>query len=361
MREWSSPYNPFNSMKALVHAPHFEAILKGIPKAPLVINMDLTNGCNYNCRFCMFGGQRERTDKQGEEFRKSKDSLPLGYAQTLPQIWKNWGSKAVCLAGGGEPSLHPDCLEFIIKCNEAKLDLGFVTNGLRVNNPEWYDAVQGCKFVGFSMDAGTPEDYAQVKGVKPEFFNVVLNNMKQIRERGKVQIGYKFVLDEKNYRHIYRAAALAKEHGATHFQFRPAIDQHKWEETQLRLIHHQIAKAQENLETPDYKVMGVMHKFNPDLTKKHNFDKCRATMLTSTWCADGWTYMCTDTRGCDWSKLVRHYPDPNKVIEFWGGKEHFDKVKQIDFKRKCDRCTLAPYNEMFEKVFMEDLMDRNLI
>ena len=84
-------------------------------------------------------------------------------------------------------------------------------------------------------------------------------------------------------------------------------------------------------------------------------------MLTSTWCADGKVYLCTDTRGCSWSYLCSHYPNPKKVIEYWGSKEHCNKVDKIDFKNKCDRCTLAPYNEFFEQIFIEDKMDRWLI
>jgi len=349
-------------MKALVHADRFEAIVEGKPKAPVVVNMDLTNVCNYSCSFCMFGGQRERTDKQGETFRKGNDKLPKGYVLTLPKLWKEWGVKGVCLAGGGEPTLHPDCLEFIVECKNQDLDLGFVSNGLLVDEKYWKPINDSCKFVGFSMDAGTPEDYAKVKGVKPENMQRVLDNMKGIRSKGNVQIGYKFVLDRDNYKHIFEAAKLAKEYGATHFQFRPAIEPDvRFYEGKLEGIWGQIDKAQKELETPDFKVMGVKHKFNPDLSKKHNFDKCLANLLTTTWCADGNVYMCTDTRGCDWSKLTTHYPEPRKAIEYWGSKEHLEKVKQIDFKRRCDRCTLAPYNEMIEQVFQEDKMDKNLI
>ena len=84
-------------------------------------------------------------------------------------------------------------------------------------------------------------------------------------------------------------------------------------------------------------------------------------MLTSTWCADGKVYMCTDTRCCDWSYLGKHYPNPKIFINSWGSQKHYDKVNKIDFKENCDRCTLAPYNEMFEEVFINDKMDRNLI
>ncbi len=84
-------------------------------------------------------------------------------------------------------------------------------------------------------------------------------------------------------------------------------------------------------------------------------------MLTTTLCADGKVYLCTDTRGNPWAYMTDHYPDPQMVVDYWGSKEHFEKVNNIDFRKNCDRCTLSAYNEFFEKIFIEDLMDRNLI
>jgi len=83
--------------------------------------------------------------------------------------------------------------------------------------------------------------------------------------------------------------------------------------------------------------------------KKLDFEKCRATMLTTTWCADGKVYLCTDTRGNSWAYLANHYPNPKEFIKFWGSKEHWDIVDKINFNANCDRCTLAPQNEFFER------------
>jgi len=365
MSEWKNKYNPFNSWKALTHAQHFEAILDGKPKPPIVVNFDLTNQCNYGCRFCMFGGA-ERADPSGSKFRFNNAELPRGYAVTLPKIWEDWGVKAECLAGGGEPTLHQDCLDHILAVADTKINLGIATNGYLMNSPKWWEAVQNCKFVGFSIDAGNEEDYAATKRVPPEAFHQVIRNIEGIASikrmtNSKVQLGYKFLLDEMNWTSIYSAAKIASQIGINHFQFRPAINpNYEFFAQRADQIWEQIEKAQE-LNRPDFEVIGVRHKFNPDFSKKHQFEKCRATMLTTTWAADGWVYMCTDTRGNEWSQLVRHYPDPWRVIEYWGSPEHFEKVGKIDFHNKCDRCTLTAYNEFFENIFINDKMDRNLI
>jgi MoaA/NifB/PqqE/SkfB family radical SAM enzyme len=368
MNEWSSPYNPFNSMKALTHAKSFEAILEEKPLPPIVVNFDLTNNCNYNCRFCMFSENRERADKTGELFREGKESLPEGYALTLPKLWKDWGVKAVCLAGGGEPTLHPDYLPFIKECKAQGLELGLVSNGYVIDNLEAMKIISdSCKFVGFSIDAGNEKDYQQTKGVPKERFSKVISNIRNLSAvkeafRSNVQIGYKFLLDEKNYNSIYEAIKLASEIGVNDFQFRPAINpNYEFFKGKEDKVWNQIEKGRNDFEREDFRVYGIRHKFNPDFSKKHKFEKCRANMLTSTWCADGRVYMCTDSRGNPWSYLTDHYPNPQNVIDYWGSKEHLEKVDKIDFHKNCDRCTLAPYNEMFEQVFIKDSMDKNLI
>ncbi len=367
-KEWTNKYNPFNTWKALVHADRFEAILAGKLMSPLVVNFDLTNRCNYNCSFCMFAN-RERADSTGKDFRGNNAHLPEGYALTLPKIWKEWGVKAVCLGGGGDGTMHKDVKEMIKEIHKQGLDLGFVSNGYLINNKDWWQTVvKNCMFVGFSIDAGNKEDYAKIKGVPEEWFEKVISNLSNIAKtkkelKSKCSIGMKFLIDEKNYKSIYEAIKIASKIGCNTIQVRPAINpgQIKLFEVHGDDIWDQVERGRRDFERKDYQVMGIQHKFKKNMEKKHNFDKCRATMLTSTWCADGNIYMCTDTRGNPWAKLTNHYPNPEKVKEFWGSKEHWDKVGKIDFKHNCDRCTLGPQNEMFEKVFINDEMERNLI
>ena len=368
MKEWNQKYNPFNSWKDLVHAAHFEAILKKKVLPPIIVNFDLTNKCNYNCRFCMFAN-RERTDPSGKSFRGDNSSLPIGYALTLPKLWKEWGVKAVCVGGGGDPTMHPDCKELLKEIKRCDLDLGFVSNGYLVNNEDWWKTVVNTSvFVGFSIDAGNAVDYGKMKGVPGNQFYQILSNIHGLKLakkkfKSKCAIGYKFLIDEKNYTSIYEAIEVASKIGVNHIQIRPAINPNN---IQLFKEHGeeiwiQVDHGRKKFERDDFLVMGVQHKFGRNFDKKHNFKKCRASMLSTTWCANGTVYMCTDTRGNPWAYLANHYPNPEKFIEYWGSKDHWDKVEKIDFKNKCDRCTLGPQNEFFEKVFINDDMERNLI
>ena len=265
--------------------------------------------------------------------------------------------------------MHPDCLEHLIASANEGIEIGFVSNGYKADSPDWWDILaEKTLFTGFSVNAGTAEDYTKVEGVPKERFGVVVNNLREIAERKKKikapgTVDYKFLLDEINWKSIYEATKIASEIGCNYFQFRPAINPNtKFFAERSDEIYGQINQAKVDFEKKGvYEIVDAVHKFNKDFTKKHDFEKCRATMLSTTWCADGKVYMCTDTRGNPWAYLCDHYPDPRKVIEYWGSKEHWEKVDKIDFKKNCDRCTLGPQNEYFEKVFIDDKMQMNLI
>ena len=52
MKEWSNPYNPFNSMKVLMYSEQLKAIADQKFMPPIVADTDPTNKCNYNCIWC---------------------------------------------------------------------------------------------------------------------------------------------------------------------------------------------------------------------------------------------------------------------------------------------------------------------
>jgi len=311
---------------------------------------------------------RERTDPSGKSFRESRAHLPKGYSLTLPRLWKDWGVKAVCLGGGGDPTCHPDYLPMLEECKKYGLDIGMPSNGYLINNKNaWETICRTNKWIGFSIDAGNKEDYAITKGVPEGHFEKVIDNLRNIAKtkktlESKLNIGYKFLIETTNYKSIYSAIKIASEIGCNTIQVRPAIspNQVKLFKEHGDEIWNQVQKGREEFENEDFKVMGVQHKFKSNMEKKHDFKKCRATMLTTTWCADGKVYLCTDTRGNPWALLGEHYPNPEKFIKEWGNKKHWDIVDRINFG-KCDRCTLAAQNEYFEKVFLDDRMEMNLI
>ena len=234
-REWKAnkKWNPFNSYKLLAHVETWKHIGRGkeIPP-PVLITVDPTNVCNFNCIWC--NAEYIRSKRKHEISRKSLMAL----ADFLPR-WKSPLNKdhkveAICVAGGGEPLMNDATPDFIEKVIYNGIDVGVVSNGTRVH--ECLRALAQCTWVGVSIDAGSADTFNKLKRVpsRKDYFNRVIENIVMLvdharKAEGKLASGrpgygvsYKFLLYKENIGEVYKAAKLAKEIGCKNIHFRPA-------------------------------------------------------------------------------------------------------------------------------------------
>lgn len=362
MKEWSSPFNEFNSMKALLWNNQWQQIVKGNFPPPLGIDTDPSNLCNFNCIWCNSAGFR----------RQSPEKMPSGHLLKLADFYKEWGVKSTCIAGGGEPLLNPDFSAFLYRLKKNGIESGIITNGSLMTRKHMKAIVTCSRWCGFSVDAGTKEIYSKVHGLKDngKTFEKVLRNIKALTKlkaklSSDLEVTFKYLLHPLNAETILKAAKTARSIGVNTFHLRPVCTDNLYGLNRepidftdcLDIIDKQMEQALK-LETETFKFYGVRHKFKNDFSRKVAFKKCLATPLMSTFGADGNVHLCFDLRGKpDWI-LCSHYPDPAEVLKVWGGERHKRMIAEID-PSKCPRCTFGSYNEIIEKVIVEDRMYKN--
>jgi len=358
MNEWISALNPFNSMKILIWREWLEALAKGEMLAPLSSDTDPTSVCNFKCAHC----NAERYRSNGR-FTLSKEQLI-----SLADLHGAWGIKSTCIAGGGEPTLNNNLDIFIRKLADNNVQSGIITNGSSMTYDQM-EAITDCsRYAGFSVDTGNADTFIKIKGIKDKgMFDKVINNLSKLcdmreKKRSKVDIAFKYLVTPLNVNTICEAARLAKECGVQHFHLRPGcidnieseITNHKYNFNEyIRLGKNEILEAH-LLEDDNFKVFAVQHKFGRTWERKINFNKCRAVSLLPTFGADGYCHLCFDLRGKKEFIMCKH----EEIIEFWGSEKHREMIDAID-PQKCPRCTFGAYNEIIEKVFIEDCMCRN--
>lgn len=359
MKEWSSPYNPFNSVKILLWRRHLEAIVNGNFLPPITTDTDPTNQCNFNCIWCNSKGFR----------KKFPGLIPPNHLLKLADFYKEWGVKSTCVAGGGEPLMNPGLNDFIERLKKNGVGSGVITNGSLMTEEHIKTIAECSRWCGFSMDAGTQEHYIKVKGINYlDTFNKVIGNIRKLARfrdeiESNLEVTYKYLIHPLNYKSIYEGARLAKKIGVDTFHLRPVCWDNLYDqehgipinfEDHIDKIDEQILKARD-LEDEKFKVYGVRHKFGEKFKRKVNFKKCLATPLLATFSADGNVHLCFDVRGKKEWLLCRHYPDPREILNVWGGEKHKKIIDSIN-PEKCPRCTFGPYNEIIEKVIIEDRM-----
>jgi hypothetical protein len=379
-------WNPFNSNKLLAHVYRWRLIRRGrLLPPPVLITVDPTNLCNFNCVWCNAAYIREHR----------QNSLSASALRGLADFLPRWGEgnpdfppgvEAICIAGGGEPLLNPHTPEFIDRVTAHGVQVGLVTNGTRLL--EAVDAMSQCTWIGISVDAGTDATFNRLKGLPPASTALTLlaDNIAILIDYAKKHhlrlgyshpsygVSYKYLLyNRDNLGEMYQAAKLAKAIGCKNIHFRPAGT--PWDKIgtpgeitftreDIELFQEQIAQVLE-LDDDTFSVYGVTHKFSSQFSRANYFRQCHAIFMTGVLEppsgpapeVDAFILgLCCDRRGDGKLELVSNAVDFEDINRAWGKKSHWRLHDRILVAEECPRCTYQPHNEIFEEVILNDSM-----
>ena len=368
---WSNAYNPFQSFKVLAWYERIKSIKTGKFQAPVNIALDLISGTQqkkscggFACGPCM--SNLEDHGKLGK--------IPTEILFVMPEFFNAWGVRSLCLAGhNSDPCAynHKDLIHFLRLCKQWNIEIGFVSNGALYSDLLLEEVARNCKWSGWSINAGNAHDHEIFTNSKPGTFDKIMDNMKRMSEIIKEKniqhdIGYKYLITDDNYDHIYQAALWAKANGARHLQIRPCeLPAEKAELINVNVVEDQIRQCL-TLEVPGvFEVFGIREKFTPDF-KKQPPKRCIASPLGSTWMGTGDIVICPDRR---WSAHLPNMVLGNFITEGleairrkWGGPEHRAMIAEANAHLgDCIRCTSLKWHHLYENTVENDTMDVTLI
>jgi len=339
MTEWQDPINEFNSLKMLIHVPEWRRIQAGECVYPVFVALDPCGSCNLHCSWC-----NSQPALGNHQWSKADIDLVI---HTLVR----WNTRAVCIGGGGEPTLCNEFGYLIEQLHQAQIATGLVTNGTALLRHEGVLPLIG--WVGVSVDAACEETYENIKKVK--LFEGVMNAVASCARLTTTE--YKFLLCPENCREIETAAILARNLGCHIFHCRPG--QTPWWDLKQGWMHYSgedviaIRTASEHvMAMTGIKVACVTHKFNTDLTPARRFSSCHACL---TQCLISPTLdvgLCVCRRG-DQSTILGNLKENGNFQ--WLSDRHRDLVAGINVA-KCPHCSQSPINELWERMVLRDDM-----
>ena len=333
-------YSSFSQTKGLLWREWFDGIISGKLLPPVGTVIDLTNRCNLGCLWCNSRHFRSKEMLRTEDVKKLVDKIA------------DWGCLSVCYAGGGEPTLHPDFAEIVEYSAKQGLEVGISTNGTMLISEIVDSLVKYARFCGVSVDAGHGSTWCKIKHVaRSELWIDLIHgcgNLAQAARKTSVDSTYKFMVVPENQKEITVACLLAKKLGFKSFFVRPAAFEgvptlrDRTGEFDVDGIQKQM-QACEQLEDSGFRVYCSFGRVGRQLEKINNFDVCRASPLISVFCADGYAYLCIDSRGRPERRLCRN----EDLFEYWGSKEHLKKISEINLK-DCPRCAFGHYQQQIQ-------------
>jgi cyclic pyranopterin phosphate synthase len=342
--EWVDKYNSFNSYKGLMYKQWYDAILEGRLLPPVECSVDPVNDCNLDCIWC-----------NGRDVKDRKVYMDGKHLVDLVQFFVKCGAKAVCFAGGGEPTMHENLDQAFIMCKKLSFPCAIITNGLFKEN-QFEPIADAARWVGVSVDAATKETYKELK--KVDAFNKVISNISKLVNLGCREVTYKFLLHTKNQHEVFRACEIARTIGAHRVHIRP-ISYKNFQETEedydIQSIVEQVDNARRLFECDKFQIYFIQHKFDENLHRKFGFSKCRATPIMPIFHANGDISACID-RKADKSLVFGKHNPIEEILACWGNQKHKEVINQININQ-CPKCTINYANEQIEQCVIKNKCD----
>ncbi len=346
VKEWSvkNKYNSFSSYKGLTYYENYKKILKwldgkGELPAPIEASLDPINACNNNCYYC--NSQRYLRKEPAHLKRWGRD-----YMEDLLIDLSNWGVKAFCWGGGGEATLNPRLAEMTRSGVLLGMECSIITNGVYMDD-DLIDALLLCRWIGVSLDSANPEVYKEVRGTD-DCEQVLTNVEKLVCRRTNTDICVKALVLPETVDNLVYTCQVAKDLGVQDFHVRP-VDLERKDYGGERVNFNKekldgIFAELHSMETEDFHVYTVTHKYDNEFHVKHDFNRCLASPLVAQICTNKKYYVCVD-----------HRLEERFKIDEWGSNQHRELIKGINPHSECARCTWSEYNKQVEAIEVDSM------
>lgn len=187
------------------HQDRIRAWERGERVAPITIDMALTRACNYACHYCYAMLQ--------ENDRKSiTKQVITDFLDDCAEI----GVKGISFVSDGESTISPVFVDACVHGAQVGLSMACGTNGFVLTKRKLEAVLPSLTYLRINISAGERDRYSEIMGVKPDYYDRVVQNIKDMvaikKERGlDVTIGLQMVLMPQYRDQILPLARLGKE------------------------------------------------------------------------------------------------------------------------------------------------------
>ncbi len=313
---------------------------------PIYAEIGLTNRCNHRCIFCAL----DFIEHKGADINKK---VMLSALEDMA----SHGVKSVMFAGEGEPLLHKDISEFAEAAKKSGMDVYMTTNGVFFSEEKAEKILPQLTWIRFSVDAGTPENYALVHQTKPEDFEKVMRNIQEAAElRNKnnypATVGVQALITKQSLGGILTLAQKLKEIGADNLQVKP-YSRHPLSRNDLKFDYSRAKNIKDQLESMSSEKFQIKYRAETIefLGKARGYSQCRGLSFFALIDARGNVIPCNLFYGNPEFTYGNLYE--KSFSEIWKSekrKEVTGKLKEMGVEKCREACRLHPTNQYLERL-----------
>lgn len=145
-------------------------------RRPVIAVFSMTHYCNFYCPMCPFGD----ADKEGQIALARRNDLTTEQWKTVfDKVSKHcvWS-----IIEGGEPTSRPDFMELVRYLHSLKMPITLITNCSLLHTIDLDELKKYIQFVTCSIDSVFEESYCKVRGVSPQMYKHVIDNLHMLTE-----------------------------------------------------------------------------------------------------------------------------------------------------------------------------------
>ncbi len=278
--------------------------------SPVHLQVCPTNTCNLNCSFCSCS---KREKGQVLEIQELVKTLTL---------FKELGTKAVTITGGGEPCCYSDLPELLNTLSDLEIESGMVSNGILLNNFK------------SSLPLLT---WCRISASDDRNINQLLGILKEIIPFVKIDWAISYVLTAKfNIKKLIQVIEFANLYELTHVRL--VSD----------LLNLDNLENMDNIKT-QLKEAGVNDKivlYQDRSTYKNGGKECRISLLKPVLAPDGWLYPCCGVQYA-LPEAEGLFPQQMRMCKIDEIRNYFSQQTMFNGSI-CSKCYYSSYNNVLK-------------
>ena len=145
-------------------------------RRPIIAVFSMTHYCNFYCPMCPFGDADKETQMK---FVRTRDLTTDQWKTIFDKVSKRciWS-----IIEGGEPTSRPDFMELVKYLYGLKMPITLITNCSLLHTIDLEELKKYIQFVTCSIDSTYEDPYCKVRGVTPQMFKRVTDNVRLLTE-----------------------------------------------------------------------------------------------------------------------------------------------------------------------------------
>lgn len=323
----------YSHLKYLRFQDHLDALVQKRVVAPIHIRIKPTNHCNHNCWYCAY---RADSLQLGDEMNL-KDKIEKEKMFEIIDDIIDMGVKAVTFSGGGEPLIYKPIAECVERLAKGGVKIGALSNGSNLKGKVAAAFAQYATWVRISVDAWSDQSYQESRGATKGSFDKLIENISHFVKTGtSCVLGISFIIDDKNYQHLYEACQIFKAAGVNHIKLSGVVTGNSVEENN-QYHHHIKAVVTEQIEQArtlnddHFNIVNHYHELSDRFEK--NYQICPFLQYLTIIGADSCVYTCQDKAYTASGKLGSIKAQSFK--QFWFSEQNKEKLFAFNPSKQC--------------------------